>query len=795
MEKEKNISFNNAIIETLFPFYFVFDKTLQITEAGKSIKKIVPTIIGSTLNNLFTIKRPHFFVSNNFESLVETVNQVIILQTNNQPEILLRGQLICLSNKEIVFVGSPWITSANDFTVYNLNIPDFAIHDSITDMLQVLQTKDIISQDIDKLINELTKQKIELEKSEDELKKSNQRLSAVIRNIQSSILLENEERKIVLVNNYFCELFSIPVPPEHLIGFDCANAAEDSKKLFKDPDAFVARIAEIIRDKKLVQNEEIIMADNAIVERDFIPIWADEKYYGHMWVYRDITKRKKNEEELVNAKEKAISAKRNKEEFIANVSHELRNPINIINGLTALTLETNLNPTQKEYLEIIKNSTENLMMLVNDILDFEKIEAKKIKIQNKIFNIRTCLEEVVKSLKYQAENKEVSLRLDLVENIPDYIIGDDLRLQQILTNLINNSIKFTQKGNITINVNHRNKTNTTAEFIFKISDTGIGISKKELESIFERYTQISGEKTMNENGIGLGLTIVKNLVELQQGHIQVKSEINKGTTFIVHIPYELAIADAIKPSIVEKSFISLNDINILLAEDNITNQLIVKKMIEKHNGRIETAENGQIAADIIQKKKFDVILMDIHMPILNGFEVTATMRNDANNINHLTPVIAVTANALSGDKERCLASGMNGYITKPFKEEDLIEIINAMKTTSHTVESTIDLSYLQSLDPGNKAFEEKIIRQLLDEAPVVLNEIELAFNENDIANAAKKIHKLKGSMALVLSEKYKTEYSEIEKQIRIPAKKIDRALFKSLQNICNSTFTELRNYV
>ena len=228
---------------------------------------------------------------------------------------------------------------------------------------------------------------------------------------------------------------------------------------------------------------------------------------------------------------------------------------------------------------------------------------------------------------------------------------------------------------------------------------------------------------------------------------------------------------------------------------NRSMQLIVKKMIEKHNGRIETAENGQIAADIIQKKKFDVILMDIHMPILNGFEVTATMRNDANNINHLTPVIAVTANALSGDKERCLASGMNGYITKPFKEKDLIEIINAMKTTSQTAESTIDLSYLQSLDPGNKAFEEKIIRQLLDEAPVVLNEIELAFNENDIANAAKKIHKLKGSMALILSEKYKTEYSDIEKQIRIPAKKIDRALFKSLQNICNSTFTELRNYV
>ena len=794
VKQKFNIVFNESEIAKLFPFYFSMDENLNIISAGDSIKKLAPTIINSQFEKYFSFKRP-FSISYNFKSILEYTNQVIVIITNELPQITLRGQLIVIEEKQLVFLGSPWLTSADDFPKFNLNISDFAIHDATTDMLQLIKRKEIMSKDMLLLVEDLKRQKKELQNSEEELKFSNKRFSALIQNMQSGILLESSERKIVLANKTFCDIFGIPVSPEQLIGNDCENSARDSKAYFANSENFIERIETILHEKKLVQNEELEMTNGTFLERDFVPIFSDNEYNGHLWIYKDITQRKKNENELVFAKEQAILEKISKEQFLANMSHELRNPINIIIGITELIHDTNLSEKQDEYLGIIKTASENLLSLVNDILDFEKIQAKKIKLHNLPFDIRKCVIEVYQSMKYLAENKNLKLNIHIDNFLTTHhVSGDPLRLKQILFNLVNNAIKFTEKGTIDIFVSMSTNSGSVKQITFEVKDTGIGISKEDISNIYDRYVQVKSESDNYTAGTGLGLTIVKNLVELQNGTITVTSQKGIGSSFTVNIPYEIIEHLEIEKDNIQQKKIDLSNRKILIVEDDKFNQLITNLILKKHGATTDTADNGEIAIEMLRNNKYDLVLLDLQMPVLNGYKTAEIIRNKIEGTNSFVPIIALTANILSGEKEKCLSIGMNDYLSKPFKENDLIEKVDLLMTRPNKNESKlVDLLYLKSIAPENNNFYEQLITEFLFQTPLLMDEMKKSVQTKNWKNVEETAHRLKGRISFIGSPYFIKSIAEIELNCQkrqhlnmLPA------MLDSLDTNCNKAYAELR---
>jgi signal transduction histidine kinase/CheY-like chemotaxis protein len=755
-DKEK-IIFPQETVEILFPFYFVINNNFKIIKAGKSLLKLHKNIINSNFENEFCFKRP-FSVELSFESISEFINQIFILSSLKQPNLLMRGQMI-INNQQLIFIGSPWLTSTEDLEKFNLNIVDFALHDGVTDMLQVLNTKEIITKDIIKLNEDLQSQKKELKHSELELKNSNNRLSVLIKSIKSAILLENEERKIVLANEAFCKLFEIPVSPDLLIGADCSNAAEESKMFFKDSELFVKRINQILIEKKHIQNEELELANGIFLERDFIPIFSGNEYHGHLWIYKDISDRKKNEFELIKAKEKAISTKKAKEQFMANMSHELRTPLNIITGIVSLIEEENLSSSQQEYLNIIKTSSENLLSLVNDILDFEKIEAKKIVFHLEPINIKSLVYDCIDSLKFQAKTKKIKITQTIDLDFPQYILADPLRLKQILINLLSNSIKFTERGSIVVSVKHQAIQNNHIELELQVKDSGIGIPKKEIKTIFNRYSQVHNLKNKTYGGTGLGLTIVKSLVESQNGKITVESTINKGTIFTIKIPLQICTECKKDNLKFKKDLRDLNSKKILIVEDNSLNQMIISKMLSKNKAIVDVAENGKIALEKISHKHYDLILMDLQMPIMDGIETTLEIRKLNDKLKSQIPIIALTANILNEEKEKCYKIGMNGYLTKPITEEAILNHIHEILSSKKTY---INLEYLKSIDPDDASFSEKIINEFLKSSPEILKELKKATKEKNYPGIQKLTHKLKGMFGYIGADEFKNIITSIE---------------------------------
>ena len=558
---------------------------------------------------------------------------------------------------------------------------------------------------------------------------------------------------------------NIPVKPEQLIGYDCKKSAEESKHNFKNPNLFVKQLEKTLTNKDLVLNEDLELANGDFLERDFVPIFSDNEYNGHLWIYRNITQRKKNEIELINAKEEAIISKKTKEQFLANMSHELRNPINIITGITGLLAETNLSGKQNEYLGIIKTASENLLYLVNDILDFEKIQAKKIKFQILPFDIFKVVNEVYNSMKYLAENKNLKLNLRTDDFLKTHhVAGDPFRLKQILFNLVNNAIKFTESGNIDIKITMEENSGMIKFINIEIKDTGIGISEENLTNIFNRYSQVNSETSNFSAGTGLGLTIVKNLVELQKGTIKVKSKEGLGTTFFVTIPYEI-IEHIEKPAIqISKSTpVDLKSKKILVVEDDKFNQMITNSMLEKYGAQTETADNGKIALEKLKTNSYDLILMDLQMPILDGYKTTEAIRKNKLGTNSKTPIIAVTANILNGEKEKCIEIGMNAYLSKPFQENELLEKIKDLlvKNNAERV-SVIDLAYLKSVASGDTPFFEKLIEEFLIQTPEIISQLKREMHKGDWPKMSESAHKLKGRISFIGTPLFIKKVTEIE---------------------------------
>lgn len=568
----------------------------------------------------------------------------------------------------------------------------------------------------------------------------------------------------------------------------------------------VQRIAEAFQKKEAIKSEVIFYRKDGTpywVGLSIVPLKNKQGKTTHfVSIQRDITERKETEKALIEAREAAEQARLAESQFLANMSHEIRTPMNAVIGMTHLLLDANPSPKQLEYINALKFSADSLMGIISDILDLSKIEAGRLDFEQKQFNLYEMLSSLRKAFEFKLKEKYLSVVFSLDERVENDVIGDPTRLNQILTNLLGNAGKFTSEGEVGVTMKVVEKTSERYLLQFEVYDTGIGIEEDKLDLVFENFKQANSQIHRKFGGTGLGLPIVKNLVELQGGQIEVSSIFGKGTTFTFTLPFVNSgvhsEASDLEDDVMGYQLMGediLKEVKVLVAEDNLMNQKLIVEIMKKWECDYEIAANGLEAYEKLNEKLYDIVLMDVNMPKMSGYEAAERVRSEANGLNQNVPMIALTAAALQSERQKVYASGMNEFVSKPFVPANLKRVMlqlltgkivetNQISTKSIKKSTprddrkvTIDLSYLKEFSGGDISFVKEMITLFVTDAPNQIVLLKEYLNKREWLKLSKLAHRMKPNFQMLGMENQR----EISFNIEIMGKSedIDVAKIKS----------------
>ena len=581
------------------------------------------------------------------------------------------------------------------------------------------------------------------------------------------------------------------------------KAREIYKKVFAE--GFVTGYPLTIRDGKLTD-----VLFNGSVYKD-----EAGKVVGVVVVARDISAQNRIESELKEAKTHAESAVKHAEEaqsnaesatiiaedavkskqqFLSNMSHEIRTPLNVIIGFTKVLLKTKLTRKQKEHLTAIKMSGETLTVLINDILDLAKVDAGKMIFEQTPFKMATSITAMIHVFETKIQEKNIQLIKKYDNAIPKVLVGDPVRLHQIILNLISNAVKFTNEGEITVSVQLLNEDEENATIEFAVTDTGIGIAKEKIENIFKNFQQATDQTTRLYGGTGLGLAIAKQLVEAQGGTIIVKSKLHEGSTFSFNLPFRKTKAEIeIETDSIELDA-TVKNIKVLVVEDMALNQLLMKTLLNDFGFEHDIADNGRIAIEKIHTKPYDIILMDLQMPEMNGFETTLYLRNK---LNSKIPIIALTADVTTADLQKVKDVGMNDYISKPVDERQLYKkIINLYKKSAPQPEGMpkcVDLTYLNERTKANPKLMMEMIEIYLGQTPPLISKMKQSLHDKDWDSLRSTAHKMIPSFSIMGIHKDFENTARKIKEYTGTQQHLDEVpeLVMKLEKVCSQSCEEL----
>ena len=645
----------------------------------------------------------------------------------------------------------------------------------------------ILTQAFNSMTGQLRALIADIQQRASDLYVKNDQLQAILDNSLAMIYLKDIKGKYILINNRFEKLFQ--VSKSKIIG------KTDHDFYPKEmADIYKANDQRVIKSNAPLEMEEYIPHDDGMHTYISVKVPLNDargKIYALCGISTDITERKKSEDLLKNynfkleqevekrtqelkiAKEEAVDANHAKSAFLANMSHEIRTPMNAILGLTHLALQTSLTPKQLDYLQKIDTSTNSLLRLINDILDFSKIEANKLEMEYSDFSLNEVFASLESLINVKLVEKELTYSLSIDESIPAWLVGDSLRLNQILTNLATNAIKFTHQGEISIKVKMIESSESNVKLRFLVQDTGIGMNQEQIKRLFQSFHQADSSISRRYGGTGLGLAISKRLIEMMGGKIVVESEVGKGTKFIFTACFDISTQDHSQRfesvSIHEISSI-LKDYHILLVEDNEINRQVARELLEYVGIKVTDAHNGQQAVNISQENVYDCILMDVQMPVMDGYSATKIIRDRDAKMGPAfmnRPIIAMTADAMIGDRDRCLATGMNDHISKPIKPQIFYKtLLRWLKPDSPLGFSCIQINDSKQMPLGpNDAFPQiecldtkigiknlnnnsqlyiKILKNAHTRFHNIDSQIQAELNRGDFTTAQRLIHTFKG---------------------------------------------------